>query len=111
MIVLEGLIEQFIYIAGASPYNDDDTFSTEEKTQRGYCILVLLEFAIISFLYVYAYSKKVTPPPAETTANTTLPASGISFGSFFCEIMAFRDVFGVLTLKENMEEPLASNKL
>jgi hypothetical protein len=36
-IVVEGLIEQFIVMAGASPYSDDSTFNTEEQTQRGYC--------------------------------------------------------------------------
>lgn len=36
-IVLEGLIEQFIVMADAQPYNDDSTYSSEEKTQRGYC--------------------------------------------------------------------------
>ena len=36
-IVVQGLIESFIYSSGASPYKDDDVFSAEEKTMRAYC--------------------------------------------------------------------------
>ena len=37
MIVLEGLIEQFIVLAGVSPYDDDGPYDTAENTQREYC--------------------------------------------------------------------------
>lgn len=64
LIVVQGLIEEFMYEGGVSPYNDDDTFNTRQKTQRGYCELVLLEFVLYSFLSLYAFSKTITPPPS-----------------------------------------------
>jgi hypothetical protein len=37
LIVLEGLIVQFMTVTGDEPYNDDSTWSAEEQTIRGYC--------------------------------------------------------------------------
>jgi len=40
LIVLEGLIANFLISSGRSPYSSDDgddRYDTEEKTQRGYC--------------------------------------------------------------------------
>lgn len=113
-IVLEGLIEQFIVMAGAEPYNDDSTFDAEEKTQRGYCALVLLEFAILSFLYYYAYSQKITAPPASSNSNAQVNSSSsaseerMSFCGFLCAIFSFRDVFGLLTYNDTLAEPLTA---
>ena len=59
LIVIQGLIEEFMYEGGVSPYNDDGTFNTRQKTQRGYC-----EFVLYSFLSLYAFSKTITPPPS-----------------------------------------------
>ena len=36
-IVVQGLIESFVFSSGASPYGDDDEFSAEDKTLRAYC--------------------------------------------------------------------------
>lgn len=40
-IVVQGLIESFVYSSGASPYKDDDVFSAEDKTLRAYCELLI----------------------------------------------------------------------
>ncbi len=40
LIVLEGLIANFLVNSGKSPYSSDDgddMYNMEEKTQRGYC--------------------------------------------------------------------------
>jgi hypothetical protein len=36
-IVVQGLIESFLYTSGTSPFKDDDTYDSEEKTLRAYC--------------------------------------------------------------------------
>jgi hypothetical protein len=41
-IVLQGLIESFLYSSGASPYGDDANFDSEEKTLRAYCTYYLI---------------------------------------------------------------------
>jgi len=108
MIVLEGLIEQFLVLANAAPYNDDSLFTTEEKAQRGYCALVLLEFAVVSVVYFYAYSYKITAPPANSSGKTN-NFENLTLCGFVCEIMSFRDVFGLLTYTEgDLNEPLTT---
>lgn len=39
-IVVQGLIESFLYSSGTSPYKDDDQYDAEEKTLRAYCKIV-----------------------------------------------------------------------
>jgi hypothetical protein len=36
-IVVQGLVESFLYTSGTSPFKDDDTYDAEEKTLRAYC--------------------------------------------------------------------------
>jgi len=115
MIVLEGLIEQFLVLTNSSPYGDDGSYDTAENTQREYCALVLLEFAIISLVYWYAYSYKITAPPVNGNANnnsTKITAvEGMTFGTFLCQIFAITDVFGLLTFTDSMNEPLTNSKV
>jgi hypothetical protein len=44
LIVLEGLIVQFMTVTGDEPYNDDSTWSAEEQTIRGYCKNISFSF-------------------------------------------------------------------
>lgn len=37
LITLEGLVENFLYESGKSPYNDDSEFTQQEQTQRAFC--------------------------------------------------------------------------
>lgn len=37
VIVLQGLIESFVFSSGASPYQGDDEYDAEDKTLRAYC--------------------------------------------------------------------------
>ncbi len=79
--------------------------------------LVLLEFAVLSFVYYYAYSYKITAPPASSVNHQSAQGSNyggekMSFCSFVCAILSFGDVFGLLTYKEDsLSEPLTVNKL
>lgn len=54
LIVLQGLVCEFMIQANAEPYNDDNNWSSEEKLQRGYCkscIFILLSL-FLSFYFV-----------------------------------------------------------
>lgn len=47
LIVLEGLICNFLINSGKTPYSSDDgddTYDADEKTQRGYCKLLFVCF-------------------------------------------------------------------
>lgn len=56
-IVVQGLIESFVYTSGASPYKDDDVFSAEEKTLRAYCKLILkLLLLIVQYVKLHVNS-------------------------------------------------------
>lgn len=37
LIVIQGLIVQFMALTNSEPYNDDNDLSAEDKTIRGYC--------------------------------------------------------------------------
>lgn len=125
LIVLQGLIESFMISAGSEPYNDDDKLSSEEKTTRGYCMLVLIEFVVLCFPYMYAYTYTITeasdllttpvlPADAEKAKNNTsqeissksntgtkyqYPES-TNFCTFLCRMLGIFDVFYELTYKE-----------
>lgn len=37
LIVIQGLVAQFLTLTGKSPYVDDDHYSVADKTTKGYC--------------------------------------------------------------------------
>jgi hypothetical protein len=39
LIVLQGIVEALLVTFKVEPYSDDDTWSAEQKTIRGYCKL------------------------------------------------------------------------
>jgi hypothetical protein len=41
LIVIQGLVETFLYSSGTSPFEDDDRYNAEDKTLRAYCTFVL----------------------------------------------------------------------
>ena len=57
-IVLQGLIESFLYSSGSSPYGDDDRLDAEEKTLRAYCTYMHTNklFASLSLLLLITLS-------------------------------------------------------
>lgn len=61
-IVFLGLITTLIISANKTPYVDDSTYDTSEKTIRGYCALVEILFVGIGCIMLYAFTSKITPP-------------------------------------------------
>jgi len=112
IIVIESLVEQFLYVFHALPNNvtatDHSHYGEEYKAQRGYCFLVLLEFTLLSVATYLAYSRKITALPPQATGDglpavTSSSSHGdqdtppdMSFGGFVCAVLNFRDVFGVV---------------
>jgi hypothetical protein len=37
LIVIQGLVETFLYSSGTSPFEDDGRYNAEDKTLRAYC--------------------------------------------------------------------------
>jgi hypothetical protein len=55
LIVLEGLIANFLVSSGKSPYSSDDgddTYDTEAKTQRGYCECIVHHLFLFSSVWI-----------------------------------------------------------
>lgn len=65
--------------------------------------LVLLEFAVLSPLFYYAFSRRITAPPA---TPKDAPAQTLSLCGFLCAVLSVRDVCGQLTLVDDLSEPL-----
>lgn len=105
LLVLEGLIAEFMVSFNAEPYDDDDTHDAEDKTYRGYTSLVLIEYAIMSLPYLCLWAMKVTPPAAGQgdKAVTTAP---LTFGEYLCRVTALWDIFGLLGTDNSLNQPL-----
>lgn len=104
LIVLEGLIAEFMVRFGGAPFDDDSEWSMEEQTYRGYCSLVLIEYAILTIPYLILWAMKVTPPASSMTDKqvTTAP---LTFGEYVCKVIKFWDIKGVLPLND-LNKPL-----
>lgn len=121
LIVIQGLIENFMYTTDNAPYQDDDTYNKQEKLQRGYCALVLVEFTILLIPYMMAYGIRRNEPSsspgykgsatavAEAAANSS-GTSTVSFCAFVGDVVRIQDVMGTLTLNgDNLKAPLSEN--
>mmetsp|Transcript_18815 Transcript_18815/g.31501 ORF Transcript_18815/g.31501 Transcript_18815/m.31501 type:complete len:353 (-) Transcript_18815:377-1435(-) len=125
LIVLEGLITNFLIRTGKTPYSDDDGddhYDGDEKTVRGYAALVLIELMILSVPYFYAYGfVKIRPSQvledvkseAQQAGITTRESSSdptgdapITFRQFYCEYWVLQDVFFGVTARKDLEKPL-----
>lgn len=103
--MVEGIICDLIIAFGGSPFDDDDKYDVEAKTIRGYCILVLVEYIILTLPYLNAFTYPITPPDHLKPASDAQPIQ-YSFCGFLCEILKFYDVFGVITYREDGSEKL-----
>lgn len=110
LIVVQGLIEQFLVMADDSPYDDDSQFTTANKTQRAYCALVLIEFVLLSAVSYFAFGSKITASMNKRGGETAPEGlnSAVTQGAFFCSVMRFTDVFGTLTYNgsEGVDAPI-----
>ena len=130
LIVVEGIICDLLTSFGGSPFSDDDHYSSEEKTVRGYCkcfavdvkllywlnvvgILVLLEYVVLVVPFLVAFTYKITPSEnaqAMTTSDSQ-PAKQLSFGGFLCEVLKFYDVFGAVTYRGGATQQLMASSV
>ncbi len=123
LIVLQGLVCEFLISFGDNPYHDDDKYSKQDKTIRGYCmfiiaififlvvifdisyiigILVLLEYVILTLPYLIAFGYKITKSEAGSAVHDPTVTTSYSFCGFICEILKVHDVFGVLNVDESV---------
>lgn len=110
LIVLEGIICDLLTSFGGSPFSDDDRYSSEDKTVRGYCILVLLEYVVLVVPFLIAFTYKITPSEALTTSDGQ-GAKQLSFAGFVCEVLKFYDVFGTITYRGGANQQLMSSSV
>lgn len=108
LIVLQGLIAQFLVLTNTEPYNDDSTWNKEDKTLRGYCLLVMLEFVILQVPYLIAYTPKILPNPAKEGQQVAAPKAP-TFCHFVLQVLCVHDIFGYLRYTGEMQQNLASN--
>ena len=62
LIVVQGLVEEFLFASGYITVGDSDTYTAEQRAQRYYCLLVIFEYAFLSIAVYYAYSTEILPP-------------------------------------------------
>jgi len=112
LIVLEGLICNFLISTGNAPYDSDDgddTYDSAEKTQRGYCALVLIELMVLAIFYLYAFGfVKVKPSTAPNYNASKEPkhTEHTTFYSFYCSVWAMLDILGTHWLNSDVKSPL-----
>ena len=104
LIVLEGLIAEFMVRFGGSPFDDDHDWSMEDQTYRGYCSLVLIEYSILTIPYLILWAMKVTPS-ASSTADKQVTTAPLTLGEYFCKVFRLWDIKGVLPLND-LNKPL-----
>jgi hypothetical protein len=61
LIVIQGLIEQFLVSSKSVDVQSSSNFSAEDRGQMIYCFLVVTEYFLLSYIYYWAYSKDITP--------------------------------------------------
>jgi hypothetical protein len=126
LIVLEGLIAEFMISFDAAPYDDDSEFDKDEKTYRAYCTfrysfvygcilcegdcllgsLVLIEFAILSLPYVILWAITVKPPADTTATSGKVSIAPLTIAEYFSRLVALWDVFGLLNANSDLSSPL-----
>lgn len=86
---------------GREPYDDDNDMDAEDKTYRGYCILVLIEFAILSIPYLLLWAQRITPSAASQgeTQGTVAP---LTLGGYLLQVLRIWDIFDVLSLNADV---------
>ena len=65
LIVIQGLIEEFLFATGYVKLSNSKSFTSAERAQRFYCLTVLIEYAILSIAVYYAYSTEIRPQSSD----------------------------------------------
>jgi len=71
LIVIQGLIEEFLYAFGVITVESSSTFSGKERAQRFYCFIVLVEYSLLSAAVYYAYAAEIKPNERHSKARVT----------------------------------------
>lgn len=69
LIVIQGLIEEFLYAFGVITVESSSTFSGKERAQRYYCFIVLVEYSLLSAAVYYAYAAEIKPNERHSKAR------------------------------------------
>lgn len=108
-IVLQGLAAQFLVAANKSPYVDDDAYSVAEKTTRGYCVIVLVEFVLLAVVMLVAYGSKITAPLSKEVSIPKVDTNSCC-GFFFQVFCKAFDCLGTITYSDSLSTTLDSDK-
>ena len=103
-----GIVETLIVAFGGSvtppDSNDDDE---ADMTQRAYAFLMLLIMCVLSlFSYNFFTAKMTVPRILYNTSEISEVEFKVSMNKFVCDMLSFRDVYGIIRLKD---EPLIDN--
>jgi hypothetical protein len=71
LIVIQGLIEEFLFAFGVIKIGNSSSFTGEERAQRFYCFIVLVEYALLSFAVYYAYAAEIKPNQRNSKVRVT----------------------------------------
>jgi len=71
LIVIQGLIEEFLFAFGVIKIGNNSSFTGEERAQRFYCFIVLVEYALLSFAVYYAYAAEIKPNQRNSKVRIT----------------------------------------
>jgi hypothetical protein len=77
LIVIQGLIEQFLYTAHTFNVQDSSNYSAEDRAQMIYCFIVLAEYFLLSYFFFWAYSVGISPP---TSTSDSADEGGVEVG-------------------------------
>jgi hypothetical protein len=59
LIVVQGLIEEFLFSTGVIVLSASAHYSSQDRAQRWYCMVVLFEYSLLSIALYYAYSGEI----------------------------------------------------
>lgn len=71
LIVIQGLIEEFLFAFGVISIQPSSSFSGQERAQRFYCFIVLVEYALLSAAVYYAYAAEIKPNDRNSKVRVT----------------------------------------
>ena len=62
LIVIQGLVEQYLFTAHVLKINDSSNYNAEDRAQMIYCFIVLCEYFLLSYFFYWAYSVGISAP-------------------------------------------------
>lgn len=109
-IVVQGLVEEFLFASGVLKIKDTDRYSAEERAQRGLMMLLLMEYCILSVLLFINFGSEVKMNAIIKTDSTSHKPLSYPMSTFLKKVFKITDVFDNLTLKPGLEEHLLLHK-